>query len=339
MNGGAKVDIDGDELGAVLRRLLRELSSSGLTYSQMEDLIAPKGIWNANAIKQFAFRTGGARPTKRLSYLVKFVARAADEFFSDDIKSNLMEELIYINAISERSLPEPAAAPLRNASARGSNFFSSEFSRLVDSANRIRIPEKFAFVRFNAIGNKAFVVQVTTKKGSDGHLFVMKISGSHNRVVLGFVLLTTSIVTFQGIAYDVQGELTAEEFSSLDLFSISKLDNDIVSQNEIGLESFSFYLQDLPYSVIPVFFSGLDGKGSPISGKGMLVGVAQFGRFNLDEKLVTSVQCDDPDVPIIKAMKDLGCITHSVSNISATSAREKIDQLFLREMSRPVDPR
>ena len=251
-----------------LKDLISYLSNKGHTYSLVSSMTKEEHRWTGTAIKQFMYRTSKPRINEKLLDLVRVVLKLYNSIPSDEQTSNaeiLTEMCSSYGVQSQDSF---------------STEIGNRFRKLRHKGKQLDLPEQFAFARLgrDAPDRKIYVLFVSVQRSDNGYTFAMRVSGSNSRrVIVGDVSETNNSVYFSGIAY--RYVLHEKEFQNFDPFDIGQL-NEGTSNNEIGIETLALASHHLPDPVAPVCFTGLDGRGFPISGIGAIIAKERFEDFD-----------------------------------------------------------
>lgn len=283
-----------------LRKALKELSLSGVSYSDVCAQTSASSGWTSESIRKFASRSNRVRITPKVRDLAATVTKILDKESQEEFSLSGPEktEIRTLN-------------PFVNQKFDNSEFsieIGSRFRRLRENALSAVLPDKFAYVRYGRDKNVLITLLVQIKRSAKGYNFSMKISGSAQRIVIGDVSVTLSNTYFTGMAYALNHQLEKKEFATFDAFDLNEMD-ELVSRNEIGIESFCFASRDISNSTIPAFFFGLDGSGNPISGLGLIIDKSEFDFFGIEEDVLSKATCAASSPVLNKAMSKINAET------------------------------
>lgn len=280
-----------------LRQVLKRLNEAGISYSRIARLTDAEFEWKSNAIRQLLRRDGVIRATPRIAALVKAVS--GPEFRSmltgKDVEDALQALSFFMSDVS-----------LEATTKETSGKIGARFQKIRKASAGFDYPERQAFIRFDWAGKRLITVLVDSKYGSDGYIFSMKITGRTNnrRIVIGDILSTVKNTYYSGLAYQVNEKINASEFFDLNAFDFSEIERH-TGKNEIGLECFTIDNSHLHLKEIPVPFHGLDGRGSPISGIGILIRQSVFSKYRISEASFSSVECGKDNEGLLGLMESV----------------------------------
>lgn len=289
-----------------LRRTIRLLSECGITYSQIADEIDSQWGWNSNAIKQLVVRKESrVRKSSKNTALVRVVERLAIEVLlpleSDKFDDSDLERI--------RSLANGVENYQESDVDLATKRIGQRFQTIRKRSALYQYPDRAAFVRWDWKQTRLITVLIDTRKGTNGHVFTMKISGQvGRRIVVGDILETSRNTYYSGLVYEVSEEINYDRFYDLDAFDAKAVER-ITGPNEIGLECFCISNQYLNQRVAPAPFHGLDGRGKPISGMGVFVKAPAFAELGIEEDDFSSVECTIRRKPLTDIMNNFAAIT------------------------------
>lgn len=295
-----------------LRELLHDLSRARVSYRKLAESIHPRWAWTDEAIKKLANRKTTLRKSPKNDALIEAIAAiVSSKVEAKQISAKAHEKL-------ERALElRHSVQPLVQKELDGiTKEIGQRFQSIRKASALFEYPQRSAFVRWDWERRRLVTVLIETKKGSMGHVFVMRISGNNTkRVVLGDILVTLRNTYFSGLAYEVSNEISQSEFIGRDAFDLAKM-KEILGPNEIGLECFTVSNQNLHQRVAPVCFHGLDGRGNPISGIGLHIKEMEFSNFGIDPMHFSAVECSKHNQELTNFMLKVGAITIGPSTVS-----------------------
>jgi hypothetical protein len=253
-----------DESKAIndLKVQVRGLVQQGVAYKSIL-AFCPAGS-DENALRQFVHRDS-IKP--RMTPL----ARSMLDSFED------ISRLIVKNSETEGTgVARHSALEFKNVSQK---MASERINDKFDNIRQISFQymAKNYILRRKKLDNSLIALKIEIIQGNKKkYSFVMKINGSHKkRLVFGNVSDTLKNLYFQGLAYQVAGDIDQSTFNELDYFNETQI-NKYVSHNPIGIETISFPRSDLEAVDFPVFYLGLDGAGAPIMGRGLMLNCDHF---------------------------------------------------------------
>lgn len=323
---------DDVEASNSLREVIRSLSKQGITYARLADRTDPDFGWSANAIKQLIQRKDAnirrSRKNNALIDAVEQVAKSDYVNLDPELEQSIVRAKgIYLDDVvakSEASKVKLQSFEKGNAAMRG-------FQKAKLASAFYEPPKRAAFVRWDAAMEKIITVLIDTRKGSDGHRFTMKLSdGRGGRIVVGDILYTVRNTYYSGLAHEVAAELDYPSFYKLNAFDPTSVDR-VTGPNEIGMECFTIANEFLHRRVAPVTFQGLDSRGGPISGLGILVKSTAFDSLGIEGDYLSRKGSHEESAQLIEAMSKFGAVSVSPvekSRQSDSSRLERVGELI-----------
>jgi hypothetical protein len=286
-----------------LRMLLKELAQAGTSYAEIAQATDPAHGWSANAIKQLVYRDGAIRRTPRVAALALALKKVSERRMP---LSGIESENIALIEFFAGGAPDPTEFDLLNTS----KMLGQRFQSIRRASASFDYPRRQAFVRFDWSGERIITVLVDADKSREGYVFSMKITGrtGMRRIVVGDILSTFRNTYFSGLAYQLNEEISQDEFVSLNALNLQAVHR-LVAPNELGLECFSIDNSLLHLKEIPVNFQGLDGRGGPISGVGAVIRESLFPKYNICTETFSAVECGHNNGALFRLLESFGART------------------------------
>jgi hypothetical protein len=293
------------EASDALRDLIRILSQNGVTYSDLVRKIDAQWGWNGNALKQMVARASIVRKSSKNSSLIYAVeASLKDCMGHSDSWNSIARKIDQMNILLGSEFT-PNLSDVDSVT----KMLGNRFQSIRRASTLYEYPERAAFVRWDWERRRLISVLIDTRKGRDGHVFIMKITGQNSRrIVIGDVLVTLQNTYYSGLAYEVSVEMNQKEFVGLNAFDLDAV-RDVTGPSEIGLECFTISNEYVNRRTAPVTFHGLDGRGNPISGLGAFIKAPAFDSLKISEEDFSSVECSIKNQALTKLMSDYAAIT------------------------------
>ncbi|MEY8841020.1 hypothetical protein AB9K41_18490, partial [Cribrihabitans sp. XS_ASV171] len=299
------------DITVALKNLIKDFSSAGVTYEEICISVDGRSDWNANSLKQFVHRKGKARRTQKILSLAKAISKLSQQDsrlaqFKSDPRVTFIKRFLEEDTLSSLHTVQKTefSDVWKSFHLKSKNYFLPEtlafvrFARNLDDNESETTPQKLEAKQKKII----ITVLVTTRKTPEGYKFTMKILGRSKRVVIGEVYQTSTNTYFIGVAHPVNQVMSEDEFFELDAFSLNAI-HQRASHNELGIESFCFSNSELPYSVIPVCFTGMDGMGRPFSGIGLLIDEFEFENYGIDDHVFSRAECSKQNENLTKLLE------------------------------------
>lgn len=308
-----------------LRKLLRLLSDHGITYGAVSSSIDPQWEWNGNAIKQLVVRRDSkVRRSSKNSALI----RAIEHLLTTNSDAIPPTPMISETVEQMKTLLNAESQPETSDVDKATKSLGQRFQSIRKASTMFEYPNRAAFVRWDWERRRLITVLIDTRKGSNGHVFVMKISGQKSRrIVIGDVLVTLRNTYFSGLAYEVSQEMDYQSFVDLDAFNRSVF-REVTGPNEIGLECLTISNEYLHLRTAPVTFHGLDSKGNPISGLGAFIKATNFAKLGIGEEDFSSVECSKRNEPLTDLMRKFAAITVGPTSEEQFTARSEVTKIL-----------
>jgi hypothetical protein len=272
-----------------LKNLIRALNAHGLTYGKIISELDGVIDWTEGSLKQFVYREGASRKTKNVEKVAEFVGNYIINHpelleIDPEIKDNYAK-LKYIGFQEVKSKRGNELGYARN--------FVTILDEQLKYLQRIPIDVYFAddyiFIRYNADKTKIQIIKLHIFTYDRNKYFFMRISGQdRKRLIVGKILSTIANTHFMGVALGVNQEM--HEFESQDFFD-SILSEQNLSRNAIGIEMLNFPNTSISEVYFPVTFCGLDSRGRPLVGRGIIVNSAAASTLGIDNPEVSSIAC------------------------------------------------
>lgn len=244
-----------EEMIRELKLEILNLVKSGITYKEISQSVDYK--FTADAIKMFAHRKS---KSPRVNDLVRALGKSIEELkvtYEERIDNELKKSKINKDF---RSFDNEFV----------SNTISSKFRKLRNSLIPTEFPDFFYFCRMRA-DSSPIILKVNITKCGKSTCFEIKVIGRRSsRIIVGDISGTLGNICFSGMSFPISNVMERSEVTKIRYFDGESV-NKYINSNPIGLEFISFPTLDLQNSIFPVFFSGVDGKGDPLIGRGIFI--------------------------------------------------------------------
>jgi len=277
------MDSSPEEMIQDLKNEIRKLVKAGVTYKIIANAMGDR--FSADSIKMFAHRTS---KSPRVNELVRVLGNTIEEIKLQNIDKikNLNDE----NSVNKdfRFFDNEFV----------SDTISKKFRNLRNSFIPNEFPEYFYFCRLRA-DDSPIILKVNIIKCRNSTCFEIKVVGrSSSRIIVGDISGTLGNICFSGMSFPISNVMKKAEIYNIRYFDGESV-NKYINNNPIGLEFISFPTLDLQNSIFPVFFSGVDGKGDPLIGRGIFINGDAIAENELQ-----NVDSDDNDKEIYRMISE-----------------------------------